>query len=414
MKKLSEDLTSYFKGKRVLCRFDWNVPLSDYKITSMDRLLATKDTLAFLQSAGAKTVILTHLGRPTVAERIYDPTQPNGGLEFALEPEYSFKLLTEQIATFFKLPIHYVENLFVEQGQNQLSRMDDGDIILADNVRFFAGETANDDDLSRAFAALGDIFVNDAFSCSHRAHATTVGIARHLESYAGFSLQTEISYLTKALETPKRPLWAIIGGAKVSTKIDILTNLAQKVDGMVIGGAMANTFLKAKGVFVGHSLVEDDHLETARTILQGAKCEIILPCDGRIALSLQAENSVISDFDQIPDSYAIYDIGPMSLKLFRQKLEPAHTIVWNGPMGVFENDQFSAGTIGMAKLIGELTGLFGALSVVGGGDTMAAISFAHLKDHYSFASTAGGAFLEWLEGNSLPGIDVLNQYNPVD
>lgn len=406
MRTLTQDIREKFKGKTVLVRVDWNVPIVDNKITDISRLISSKHTLSYLKDAGAKILILAHLGRPTYALAQYKQNPETVNLSQFPEEEYSFRPMLDQIKTALDMPLYFLEHPFDENGMHYRSRMDDGDIMLCENIRFFAGEEVNDAHLSSALVKDVDYFVNDAFSCSHRAHVSTVGVAQRLESYVGFSMQRELEYLQNALLSPKRPLWALVGGAKVSSKIDILTNLAKKVDGLLIGGAMANTFLKAKGFDVGKSLIEEDFIDVAKNILDHAHCEIILPVDARVATSLNEpwRNVPFVDF---PNDCAAFDIGAASIKLFCDKLLIARTIVWNGPMGVFENESYAQGTLELAKAIALLTSRDGLMSIAGGGDTLSAINQINLNGKFTFTSTAGGAFLEWLEGKTLPGVQAL-------
>jgi phosphoglycerate kinase len=284
--------------------------------------------------------------------------------------------------------------------------MANGDIVVCDNVRFFGGEETNDQSLADALAALADAYVNDSFSCSHRAHVSTTALAHRLPAYAGVGMARELDCLQRALTKPKRPLWAIVGGAKVSSKIEVLLNLSQKVDGLIIGGAMAHTFLKAQGVPVGKSLVEDDFLDTAANILKRATCEVVLPIDGRSAAGMDQPYADVS-YEGLPSTHAMFDIGPKTLDIYKEKLSHARTIIWNGPVGVFEVEAFQGGTCALAAEVARLTTLSGVITVAGGGDTLAALHKANVGGKLTFESTAGGAFLEWLEGKALPGVVAL-------
>ena len=408
MKFLDEQFARTLTGKRVLVRVDWNVPCQDGKITDATRLVNTTDTLELLRKHGAKTIILAHFGRPTLAKKAYKEPKSTTDVRIA-EDEFSFKPLLPEIQTTLGFDLDFCEDPLSAEGFDQIYEMQNGDSVLCENIRFFGAEEANDNMFAIALSACAEVYVNEAFSCSHRAHASVEAITRHLPSYAGISLAREVSYLNDAFVNPKRPLWVVVGGSKVSTKIDLLLNLSQNVDGLIIGGAMANTFFKAKGIGVGKSLVEDDYIETARAILNAATAEIVLPYD-RLAvetLSFTEEMDVISvDFDKVPEAHSVFDIGEKSRSLFIEKLQGAHTIIWNGPVGMFENDAFTGGSFAISHALAELTQK-GVLTLAGGGDTLATLAKAGVMDKLSYCSTAGGAFLECLEGKVLPGIAAL-------
>ena len=408
MKILDVDTASTFAGKRVLVRVDWNVPYQDGVITDATRLINTKETLALLQAHGAKVIILAHFGRPTLAKKAFKEPKATTDLRI-VEDAFSFKPLLSEIQKILGFDLGFCEDPLSAEGFDQIYAMQNGDRVLCENIRFFGAEEANDTMFAIALSACADIYVNEAFSCSHRAHASVEAIAHQLPAYAGIGLAREVSYLDEAFINPERPLWVIVGGSKVSTKIDLLLNLSQKVDGLIIGGAMANTFFKAKGISVGQSLVEDDYVETARAILNAATAEIVLPYD-RLAvetLSFTDKMNVISvDYDKVPETYSVFDIGEKSRALFIEKLQGARTIIWNGPVGMFENDAFTGGSFAIAHALADLTQK-GVLTLAGGGDTLATLAKAGVAGELSYCSTAGGAFLECLEGKALPGITAL-------
>jgi len=408
MKILDSHMASTLAGKRVLVRVDWNVPCQDGLITDATRLINTRETVSLLLTHGAKVIVLAHYGRPTLAKNAFKEPKATTDVRIA-EDAFSFKPLLNQIQTTLGFNLDFCEDPLSAKGFDQIHAMENGACILCENIRFFGAEEANNTMFAIALSACADIYVNEAFSCSHRAHASVEAIAHHLPSYAGICLAREVSYLENAFINPERPLWVIVGGSKVSTKIDLLLNLSQKVDGLIIGGAMANTFFKAKGISVGQSLVEDDYVETARAILKAATAEIVLPCD-RLAvetLSFTEKMDVVSfDYGNVPETYSVFDIGEKSRTLFIEKLQKASTIIWNGPVGMFEHDAFAGGSFALAHALAERT-QGGALTLAGGGDTLATLAKAGVMDQLSYCSTAGGAFLEFLEGNELPGIKAL-------
>ncbi|MES2253073.1 MAG: phosphoglycerate kinase [Pseudomonadota bacterium] len=408
MKILDTQLASTLTGKRVLVRVDWNVPCQDGVITDATRLINTRETLALLKTHGAKVIVLAHFGRPTLAKKAFKEPKATTDLRI-VEDAFSFKPLLAEIQRTLGFNFDFCEDPLSAEGFDQIHAMQNGECVLCENIRFFGAEEANNNMFAIALSACADIYINEAFSCSHRAHASVEAIAHYLPSYAGIGLAREVSYLDNAFVNPERPLWVIVGGSKVSTKIDLLMNLSQKVDGLIIGGAMANTFFKAKGISVGQSLVEDDYVETARAILNAATVEIVLPYD-RLAvetLSFTEKMDVISfDYDKVPETYSVFDIGEKSRALFVEKLQGASTIIWNGPVGMFELDAFAGGSNSIAHALAELTQK-GVLTLAGGGDTLATLAKAGVIDQLSYCSTAGGAFLECLEGKVLPGIAAL-------
>ncbi|GLK78604.1 phosphoglycerate kinase [Methylopila turkensis] len=386
-------------GKRVLVRVDLNVPMDGDRVTDDTRLRAIQPTLNELSQKGAKTILLAHFGRPKGKR---DESQSLRPVVAALE-----KTLIQDVG--------FAEDCVGEAAAAAVARMTPGDVLLLENVRFHAGEETNDPAFAAELAKLGDIYVNDAFSAAHRAHASTEGLARLLPAYAGRSMQAELDALSKALGSPERPVVAVVGGAKVSTKLDLLGNLVAKVDYLVIGGGMANTFLAAQGIDVGKSLCERDLLDTAREIEAKAKaagCTIVLPADGRLAREFKAEAANrVAAVTEVAADEMILDIGPAGAEGVAKVLEQAKTLVWNGPFGAFELTPFDEGTVAVAQKAAALTVEGRLLSVAGGGDTVAALNHAGVAGDFTYVSTAGGAFLEWLEGKELPGVAALSATN---
>jgi phosphoglycerate kinase len=382
-------------GKRVLVRVDLNVPMDGARVTDDTRLRAVRPTLNELAQKGAKTILLAHFGRPKGRR---DESQ-------------SLKAVVPALEKTLMQDVRFAEDCIGETASAAVRQLAPGDVLLLENTRFHAGEEKNDPDFAKALAELGDVYVNDAFSAAHRAHASTEGVARLLPSYAGRAMQAELDALSKALTEPERPVAAVVGGAKVSTKLDLLGNLVSKVDYLVIGGGMANTFLAAQGLDVGKSLCERDLVDTATGIVAKAKaagCTIVLPSDGRMAMEFKA-NAVnrVAPVDAVGPEEMILDIGPDAIAEVGRVLEQAKTLVWNGPFGAFEIEPFDQGTVAAARKAAELTEAGKLLSVAGGGDTVAALNHAGVADKFSYVSTAGGAFLEWLEGKELPGVAAL-------
>ncbi len=375
-------------GKRVLVREDFNVPLKDGVVTDDGRLRAALPTLTYLREKGARVVILSHLGRP------------KGGPE----PKYSLRQIVRDLERLLGAPIEFIPDPV--QGVPATRQLPRGGVALVENTRFWPGEETNDPDLARTFAELGDIYVNDAFGSAHRAHASTEGVAHLLKpAVAGFLMEKELQYLGETLHHPKRPFIAVVGGAKISGKIDVLEALLPRVDEILIGGAMACTFLVAMGLSVGSSLVETDRVALARTLLERGGRKLILPRGAVVAPSLDraAERREVAA-DSVPHGWAIYDIDEATRHDFRARLLRAKTIIWNGPMGVFETPPFDAGTRAVAQALVD-AGAKGAVTVVGGGDSAAAV--AGLEDKLTHVSTGGGATLEFLEGKVLPGVAAL-------
>jgi phosphoglycerate kinase len=384
------------KGKRVLVRADLNVPVENGVVTDGTRIERMAHAITEIADKGAKVILLSHFGRPKGRD-----------LKNSLKP------VAAEVARIIKRPVKFVDDCIGEATERAVAAMKNGDIVCLENTRFHLGEEKNDPAFVAALAKLGDIFVNDAFSVSHRAHASTEGLAHLLPAYAGRTLQAELEAFEKVLDKPARPLTAIVGGAKISTKLDLLGHLLKKVDALIIGGAMANTFLLAQGKRVGKSLVETNLVATARTIMaeaKSAKREIVLPVDAVAAEKFEAlAPSRVVDIDHVGEKDMILDIGPRSIEQVVSVLARSKTLVWNGPFGAFELEPFDTGTVEVAEAAAELTAAGKLVTVAGGGDTVAALNVAGVVDRLTYVSTAGGAFLEWLEGKALPGVEVLRQ-----
>jgi phosphoglycerate kinase len=382
-------------GKRVLVRVDLNVPMKDGKVTDATRIERVAPTIRELSEKGAKLILLAHFGRPKGAP---DPA-------FSLEPVAG--AVSEEIGR----KVHFAPDCIGDVAQGAVAAMADGDVLLLENTRFHAGEEKNDPDFARALAHNGDVYVNDAFSAAHRAHASTEGLAHLLPSYAGRTMQEELEALEKGLGDPEKPVIAIVGGAKVSTKIDLLTNLVTKVDALVIGGGMANTFLAARGTDVGNSLCEHDLAGTAKQIMidaAAAGCAIVLPTDAAVAKEFKAgAASEVVPVESVPADGMILDAGPETVAKIRDWIDRAKTLVWNGPLGAFEIEPFDGATVAAALHAAQRTREGALVSVAGGGDTVAALNRAGAADDFTYVSTAGGAFLEWMEGKPLPGVEAL-------
>ncbi|WP_421927016.1 phosphoglycerate kinase [Neoaquamicrobium sediminum] len=384
-------------GKRVLVRVDLNVPVKDGQVTDATRIERVAPTIIELADKGAKVILLAHFGRPK--------GEPNP--EMSLEP---IAVATEAV---IGRKVAFAADCIGERAANAVAALADGDILLLENTRFHKGEEKNDPDFVKALAANGDIYVNDAFSAAHRAHASTEGLAHLLPAYAGRTMQAELEALEKGLGKPVKPVVAIVGGAKVSTKIDLLMNLVKRVDALVIGGGMANTFLAARGTDVGKSLCEHDLAPTAKQIMieaATAGCAIVLPTDAVVAREFKANaaNETIS-VEAVPADAMILDVGPKTVEVVNQWIEKAQTLVWNGPLGAFEIEPFDAATVAAAKFAADRTKAGKLVSVAGGGDTVSALNHAGVADDFSYVSTAGGAFLEWMEGKELPGVVALSK-----
>ncbi|KAA9388195.1 phosphoglycerate kinase [Neorhizobium galegae] len=392
--KTLDDLTD-IAAKRVLVRVDLNVPVADGKVTDATRIERVAPTILELARKGAKVILLAHFGRPK-GEPVAD---------------MSLSLIVSAVNQVLGQKILFASDCIGPEAEQAIAHMKNGDILLLENTRFHKGEEKNDPGFTEALAKNGDIFVNDAFSAAHRAHASTEGLAHHLPAYAGRTMQEELEALEKGLGNPARPVVAIVGGAKVSTKIDLLQNLVKRVDALVIGGGMANTFIAAQGIDVGKSLCEHDLADTARKIMaeaEASNCAIVLPVDGVVAREFKAgaANEVV-DIDKIPADAMMLDVGPKSVAAVNEWISKASTLVWNGPLGAFEIEPFDKATVAAAKHAAEQTGAGKLTSVAGGGDTVAALNHAGAAEDFSYVSTAGGAFLEWMEGKDLPGVSVL-------
>ena len=382
------------KGKRVLVRVDLNVPMENGKVTDTTRVARVAPTITEIADKGGKVILLSHFGRPK-----------------GRDPKQSLKPVAAVLAQILKRPVAFAEDCVGVPAEQAVEAMKPGDILCLENTRFHPEEEKNDPAFVQKLAALGDIYVNDAFSAAHRAHASTEGLGHKLPAYAGRSMQAELEALGKALQAPERPVAAIVGGAKISTKLDLLGNLLSKVDTLIIAGAMANTFLAAQGKKVGKSLAEHDLIPTARAIMAKAaekRREVVLPVDAMVAQKFEAHApSRVVDVDQVGAGDMILDIGPRSVEHVVSLLARSKTLVWNGPFGAFEMEPFDNGTIAVAEAAAELTQAGRLVSVAGGGDTVAALNAAGAAGRFTYVSTAGGAFLEWLEGKALPGVEVL-------
>jgi phosphoglycerate kinase len=382
------------KGKRVLLRVDLNVPMENGRVTDTTRLERVSPTIAEISGKGGKVILLAHLGRPK-----------------GRDPKESLKPVADALSQVMGKPVRFAEDCVGDVAQKAVAAMKDGDILCLENTRFHKEEEKNDPAFVDELAKLGDIWVNDAFSAAHRAHASTEGLGHKLPAYAGRTMQAELDALGKALESPTKPVIAIIGGAKVSTKIDLLQNLVSKVDALVIGGGMANTFLHAQGVGIGKSLAEKELAATALRIIEkadAANWAIILPVDAVVAYHFSANApSHAYGLDAIPVEGMILDVGPQSIARIHAAIDDAATLVWNGPLGAFEMTPFDHGTVAAARHAAKRTKARKLVSVAGGGDTVAALNHAQVAEDFSFVSTAGGAFLEWMEGKPLPGVDAL-------
>lgn len=384
-------------GKRVLLRADLNVPMEAGRVTDATRIERTVPTIRELAEKGAKVVVLSHFGRPK-------------GKPVA---EMSLKPVAKALSEALGRPVDFAEDCIGSPAEKVVAGLENGGVALLENLRFHAGEEKNDEGFARSLAALGDLYVNDAFSAAHRAHASTEAIARLLPAAAGRLMQAELEALERALETPEHPVAAIVGGAKISTKLDLLRNLIARVDALIIGGGMANTFLHALGVEVGKSLCERDMADTAHAIVEDAKrrgCEIVLPLDAVVADKFaEGVESTVVAVDAVPADKMILDVGPESISDLKERLAAYRTLVWNGPLGAFEVAPFDEGTNAVAREAADLTRAGKLVTVAGGGDTVAALGRAGVVEAFTYVSTAGGAFLEWLEGRTLPGVAALSE-----
>jgi phosphoglycerate kinase len=382
------------RGKRALVRVDLNVPMADLQVTDDTRLRATLPTVTELADKGAIVLLLAHFGRPKVPS-----------------PEFSLSLVTRAYQEVLGRPVRYVD---WEVADENAAMLQPGDVAILENTRFFGGEEKNDPAVAERFARLGDLYVNDAFSAAHRAHASTEGLAHLLPAYAGRAMEAELKALQKALGEPERPVAAVVGGAKVSSKLEVLRHLVTKVDHLIIGGGMANTFLAARGIDVGKSLCEHELAPTALEILEAAEranCTVHLPYDVVVATQFAANPSSLRtcNVHEVAVDEMILDVGPAAVEALADSLKTCRTLIWNGPLGAFETPPFDRATVQLAQIAAALTQSGSLVSVAGGGDTVAALNHAGVAGAFTFVSTAGGAFLEWMEGKELPGVKALER-----
>jgi len=382
------------RGLRVLVRTDVNMTIRDGEIKTADKMKRALPTIRELYTKGAKVILISHLGQPKESS-----------------PEFSLRLIAAALAEMLEYPVQFVDDCIGPKVAAAVDNLKNGEVILLENPRFYPAETANDPAFAKELAQFGDIFVHDAFSSAHRAHATTAGLAYELPAYAGRLMQAELDALDKALEHPRHPVMALAGGSKLSTKIDVLNNIIPRVDKLVLGGAMANTFLHAQGIDIGASMYEANAIDIVQKIMATAKqhnCEIILPTDAQLADAVKSDAQIrIAPIANIQPHEMILDFGPNSIARVEAALDKCRTLLWNGPLGVFEVPPFDKGTVAVAQYAATRTKSGNLISVAGGGDTAAAMNLAGVMDDFTYVSTAGGAFLEWLEGKTLPGIAAL-------
>ncbi len=380
------------KGKRVLVRCDFNVPYDENRvITDNRRIVAALPTIKYLIENNAKIILCSHLGRP----------------KGEVKPEFSLDIVAKELSRLLGKEVVLAKDVVGEDAKAKAAALKQGDVMLLENVRFEPGEEKNDENLSKEFASLAEVYVNDAFGTAHRAHSSTTGVASYLPAVSGFLIEKELNFMGSALENPERPFMAILGGRKVSDKIGVIESLLEKVDVLMIGGAMAYTFFRAMGYTVGNSICEEDKLDLAKELMEKAKAKgvkFMLPIDTKVGkeFSKDTESKVVK-FSEIPDGWEGFDIGPETIELYSKELKNAKTVIWNGPVGLFEFDQFAVGTNSIAKILADLD----AVTIVGGGDSAAAIEKAGLAEKFTHISTGGGASLEFLEGKKLPGIEAL-------
>lgn len=390
-KKTVRDIN--LKDKKVIVRCDFNVPLDENgKITDNRRIVGALDTIKYLLDQNAKVILMSHLGRP----------------KGEVKPEFSLKPVAEELSKLLNKEVKLATDVIGESAKTLTANTKSGDIVLLENVRYDAREEKNDLELAKELASLAEIYVNDAFGTAHRAHSSTAGIAEFLPAVSGFLMEKELNFLGTSLENPERPFVAILGGAKVSDKIAVIDNLLEKVDSLIIGGAMANTFLKAMNYNVGKSLCEDDKIDLAKGLMEKAKSKnikLILPIDAKIGKEFNKDTeSKIVDIAEVPEDWSIFDIGTKTIELYKEELKNAKTIVWNGPVGLFEFEQFAVGTNSIAEILSELEN---STTIIGGGDSAAAVEKSGLASKMTHISTGGGASLEFLEGKKLPGVECL-------
>lgn len=379
------------KGKRVFCRVDFNVPMKETEVGDDTRIRAALPTITYLVEQGAKVILASHLGRP----------------KGEVKEELRLDAVARHLANLLDKEVAKANEAVGPEVEKYIAQMKDGDVLLLENVRFYQGEETNDSELAKSFADLADIYVNDAFGAAHRAHASTEGIAHHLPAVAGFLMEKELTFLGKTLENPEHPFTAIIGGAKVKDKIGVIENLLTKVDNLIIGGGLSNTFIKALGHEIGDSLLEEDKIDLAKTFIEQAKekgVKLLLPVDCVVAdeFSNTATTQLVS-IEDIPTGWRALDIGPRTIDLFRNVIVDSKLVIWNGPMGVFEYDLFAQGTNSVAKAVADCEGT----TIIGGGDSAAAVEKAALAEYMTHISTGGGASLEFMEGKKLPGVSAL-------